>query len=279
MEQLLDRQTHDHVISSSQIRGLAVEKAEGISRAQALSVQQAEEMPMPLIAASIDLYDPQSAELVVFEDGILVKGQKMRRKSKNRAAPNTEGQGKRPGTDMATMPDGVHLIGGIGTTAVALWQVMRAHVKRHFAKADGPLLLVAISDGAKNIRDHFLLAFQVNLVWILDWFHLKKKVNGLCILICHSKDDRQNCVKTILRHCWVGEVDEALKFLQTEVKVRNQKVFEELQNYMTKHKPEIINYEKRKKAGKVIGSGSMESESLRRFRTMCIESISLRSKQ
>lgn len=259
VEQLLDRQTHDHVISSSQIQRLAIEKAEGISREQALSVHQTEQMPMPPIATSFDLYDPQSAELVVFEDGISVKGQREHRKSKNRAAPSAEGQGKRPGTDMAIMPGGVRLIGGIGTTAVALWQVMCAHAKRHFAEAGRPLQLVAITDGAKNIREHLQQAFQVTLVWILDWFHLKKKVNELCILICCSKAERQQCVKTILHHCWVGEVDKALHFLQTEVKIRNQKVFEELRGYLTRHKTEIINYEKRKKAGKTIGSGCMES--------------------
>lgn len=107
VEQMLDRQTHDHVISSNQIRCLAVEKAEDISRQQALSVQQTEEMPMPAIAASLDLYDPDAAELVVFEDGILVKGQKKSRKSKNRAAPSDEGKGKRPNTDMAIMPGNV----------------------------------------------------------------------------------------------------------------------------------------------------------------------------
>jgi hypothetical protein len=259
VEQLLDRQTHDHVISSSQIQRLAVGKAEEISRAQALSVGQAEGLPMPPIAESIDLYDPQSAELVVFEDGILVKGQKKHRNSKKRAASSTEGQGKRPNTDMAVMPDGVRLIGGIGTTAVALWQVMCAHVKRRFASTGQPLRLVAITDGAKTIRNHFQQAFQVAIVWILDWYHLKKKVNELCILICCSKPERQQCVKTILHHCWVGEVDTALHFLDTGVKIRNQKVFEELKTYLTKHKAEIINYEKRLKAGKVIGSGRMES--------------------
>lgn len=259
VEELLDRQTHDHVISSSQIQRMALRKAEEISQVQSLEVEQAEELPMPAIAESVDLYDPQSAELVVFEDGILVKGQKKHRKSKKRAAPSTEGKGKRPSTDMAIMPDGVRLIGGIGTTAVALWQVMCAYIKRHYAKTDRPLQLVAITDGAKNIREHLLQAFQVAIAWILDWYHLKKKVNELCILVCFSKPERQQCVKTILGHCWVGEVDKALDFLDTGVKVRNQKAFGELKTYLTKHKPEIINYDKRQKAGKVIGSGCMEA--------------------
>lgn len=258
VEQLLNRQTHDEVISSGQLQRMAVEKAEQISRVQAEWVQQAEAMPLPSIATSVDLYDPKSAELLVFEDGIQVKGQKNQRKSKYREAPGTDGKGKRPTTDMAIMPDGKHLIGGIGIAAVVLWQVMRAHVKRRYADQQA-LPLVAITDGAKNIRDHFELAFQVAISWILDWFHLKKKVNELCILICLSKAERQQNVKIILRHCWVGEVDKALDFLRTDVKSRNQKVLEELQNYLTKHKPEIINYQKRQKAGKVIGSGCMES--------------------
>lgn len=259
VEQVLDRQAHAGVVSSSQIQRLAVEKAEAISRQQAASVQQTEGMPMPAIATSLDLYDPASEELVVFEDGILVKGQKGGRRSKHRAALGDEGKGKRPSADMAIMPGNVHLIGGIGAVAVTLWQAMRAHVKRHHAKPEQPLQLVAITDGAKNIREHLLQAFEVTLVWVLDWYHLKKKVNELCILICFSKEERQGHVKAILHHCWAGEVDKALDVLQSGVKVRNQRAFEELKNYLTKHKPEIINYEKRKKAGKTIGSGRMES--------------------
>ena len=35
--------------------------------------------------------------------------------------------------------------------------------------------------------------------------------------------------------------------------------FEKLQNYLTKHSTEIIDYEKRKKTGLTIGSGQIES--------------------
>jgi len=39
-----------------------------------------------------------------------------------------------------------------------------------------PLPIVAITDGAKVIRQHLSSVFGVTLVIILDWYHLSKKV-------------------------------------------------------------------------------------------------------
>ena len=47
-------------------------------------------------------------------------------------------------------------------------------------------------------------------------------------------------------------------YLKTEIKARNPEKLNELINYFTKHKDEIINYELRCSAGKTIGSGRME---------------------
>lgn len=46
--------------------------------------------------------------------------------------------------------------------------------------------------------------------------------------------------------------------LRNHVVVRNQDKWQELINYLEKHQPEIINYNRRSRAGRTIGSGQVE---------------------
>ncbi|MBV8885401.1 MAG: hypothetical protein JO235_15600 [Chroococcidiopsidaceae cyanobacterium CP_BM_RX_35] len=57
---------------------------------------------------------------------------------------------------------------------------------------------------------------------------------------------------------WLGLVDNALEYLRTQVTVRNQEKWSELVGYLEKHQVEIVNYNRRRRAGKTIGSGRME---------------------
>ncbi len=59
-------------------------------------------------------------------------------------------------------------------------------------------------------------------------------------------------------YLWRGENAQALNYLLTQIKTRNQQKLEELKTYLSKHESEIIDYERRQKAGKSIGSGRME---------------------
>jgi hypothetical protein len=65
----------------------------------------------------------------------------------------------------------------------------------------------------------------------------------------------------LLVHLWRGQTGQALKYLRsTEVidTARNPKKLSELITYLEKHDHEIIDYERRRQAGKTIGSGRME---------------------
>jgi hypothetical protein len=52
--------------------------------------------------------------------------------------------------------------------------------------------------------------------------------------------------------------DEAIEYLKKKVTAKNKQKLAELIAYLEKHKKEIIDYGKGKKAGKTIGSGRME---------------------
>jgi hypothetical protein len=53
-------------------------------------------------------------------------------------------------------------------------------------------------------------------------------------------------------------VEHALEYLHTQVQPRNREKLAELVGYLEKHCTEIIDYERRKQAGKTIGSGRVE---------------------
>ena len=49
-----------------------------------------------------------------------------------------------------------------------------------------------------------------------------------------------------------------MTYLRTEVEPKNAEKLTALITYLEKHQPEIIDYERRQRAGKIIGSGRME---------------------
>lgn len=263
VEQILDRHTYSTVLSSNKIQQIVTQKAIQISKDQAELVKDQISKEMPAIAAKVNIYQKNNEELLVFEDGVLVKGQKYHRRSANRAAPSDKGKKKRPVTDIALLPtkngQSSYLIGGIGLDAVQLDQVMQGHIKEHFRETKKPLRLVCITDGASQIHIRYKKAFGLEPIRILDWFHLKKKVNELGMMICFGKEKKKQAVKDLLTFLWVGDKKNALHYLETKVEVRNKSKHTELINYLTKHGKAIINYERRQKAGKIIGSGCIET--------------------
>lgn len=263
VEKLLDRLTYNEVLSSQKIHDLVVSKATEISEVQSKDILAQDKNPLPSLSTSVDVYSDDNEELLMFEDGILVKGQKYYRASKNRPAPSKAGKKKRPTTNIASLPNqaggSTYLIGGIGDKASSLAEVLRGHLKKEFSATKAPLNLVCITDGASQIHTRYVKAFGVKPIRILDWYHLKKKVDTLCKMICFGKEKKKKAVKKMLSFLWQGDTDKALTYLQTEVEIRQVGKQEELITYLNNHRAAIIDYERRQKAGKIIGSGCMET--------------------
>lgn len=121
-----------------------------------------------------------------------------------------------------------------------------------------PLPIVAITDGAKNIRQDVAAVFGDPPTIILDWYHLGKKVRDMMSMISRTKEEKKQHLKFMFRHLWYGRIYTVLNYLKTEVSPKNEEKLWELIGYFEKHKSEIIDYHRRKKVGKVIGSGIME---------------------
>jgi len=116
-----------------------------------------------------------------------------------------------------------------------------------------PLNVVAVTDGAKNIRTLLMAIFGFLVVIILDWYHLRKKVRELMSMIARNKAEKIEHLEFLLHHLWHGQTEEVLNYLRTKIKAKNKEKLQELMTYIEKHQEEIIDYDRRKKAGKEVG--------------------------
>jgi len=233
--------------------------ATDVAAAQYEVITVASAVEMPELAATIDLYDPKSEEVVVMEDGILVKAQKPVRK------PDIERPHRFIPTNMATLqlPDGsyqtvMESLTRDSTRSFTLAQALRTAFVTAWGKtAREALAVVALTDGASCIRAHLAEVFGERVVIVLDWYHLTKKLKEKLSQICYGSAHRKEVEQAMASWLWRGDVESALTELEG-FEPRKPDVLESLVNYLEKHSEEIIDYERRQAAGKPIGSGRME---------------------
>ena len=118
--------------------------------------------------------------------------------------------------------------------------------------------VVAITDGARAIRCQLETIFGHPVPVILDWYHLKKKVRELMSMVAPTKTEKELHVSELMKLLWRGRAEEALTYLRTQVETKSVKWLSALSTYVEKHQGEIIDYGRRGRAGKPIGSGRME---------------------
>ncbi len=145
-----------------------------------------------------------------------------------------------------------------GKSVFPLEKMITAQLKAHYHHYNYPLRIVAITDGASNIRRRLNQLNPQGITIILDWYHLCKKVREFLSMIARNKAEKTDHSKFLFFHLWRGKIEEVLTYLTTKIKARNPEKLNELITYFTKHKSEIINYARRSQAGKTIGSGRME---------------------
>lgn len=145
-----------------------------------------------------------------------------------------------------------------GQETVSLPDVLKSRVLQEYGEESDPLPMVAITDGAQVIRQHLYTVFGVMLVVILDGYHLGKKVRDLMSMIARNKEEKNRYLKFIFYHLWRGEIYTVLDYLETKIQPKNEEKHLELIGYLNQHRDEIIDDRRRKKAGKMIGSGHIE---------------------
>lgn len=211
---------------------------------------------IPFADSNIDIYDEKSEEILVFDDAIGVKRQKEKRVKTHKKELKTVQ------TDIIEVQNRTgtfdYITGGYGVNFWNIETALLCCICSNYSHEQCPSLpIVAITDGAKNIRLRLWAIFGGQVTIILDWYHLNKKMRELLSMIAWGKKDKDGILKIIMPLLWRGETEKCLEHLAT-LKPRNQDKFDELIEYLTKHKKEIINYHKRKACGKTIGSGRAE---------------------
>jgi hypothetical protein len=266
VEYLVERVTGERLLSDQSIWQIVKDKAVQVCEAIKSEVQATlvEPIQLPAVNPEVDIYESQLSEILLLEDGIQVKAQKAHRirqsltcsEEYSRAVVNTDvALLQLSSSKFAYMSA---LIDSAGTETVSLARVVQTRIIQEYGKMTTPLNIVVISDGAKAIRSRLLEIFGKAITVILDWYHLSKKLRSFMSMIARNKAEKLTHLRELFPHLWHGRVDAALNYLRTKVQHRNADKLAELVGYLEKHRIEIIDYERRKQAGKSIGSGRIE---------------------
>lgn len=252
--ELVRERTGTSRLSDQRIYQIVEEKATALVAEQAEIIVENRQKAEQIKAVEVDLYAEQAKEIMWFGDGICVSEQKAERDGKVKAGK------ERTTTEMAMLEqkDGSYrtIIAGEGINRVELY---RAEVVREYGEEAARLPVVAITDGARNLKKEVKEVFGAQVRHILDWYHLEAKVYQLMTQIAPSKQIKEASQELIINELWRGEAEQAVKHLEG-VEARNKVKRDELKGYLEKNKDYIINYEKRRAAKKVIGSGRMEKQ-------------------
>lgn len=259
VSKLLERVSEERLVCEQTLWNWAQRKADEVSAALRSEVEAARLLPFPVVDGEVDIYDGRAEEVLAMSDAIQVKAQK---RTRERAGCSTK-QGKkvkRISTDLMLLQgrDGSfrHLSAG-SEEAPKLAEVARAYLRREWGDHSGPLPVVAITDGARSIRILLEEVFGSSVRVVLDWYHLAKRVYQLLSMVAPNRTERERMEGRLLSLLWGGRVKEALSYLRG-VEARREEALSSLVHYLENHAEEIVNYERRAKAGKVIGSGRME---------------------
>lgn len=213
-----------------------------------------------LISEEVDVYSVDSEEVILMIDDVLVKAQKPHKK-----VARTEEDAKRIGITVALISDksgNYHSftegINAQGEVIYAIEDAIQDKIMEFHSDEDKPLPIVAITDGARSIRLSLEKVFGLMVCIILDWYHLCHKLRTLMSMIACNKEDKILYINDLTKLLWNGKVQDALAYMADMPRIKNVEKYQELIGYLEKHEKEIIDYEKRQKAGKTIGSGRCE---------------------
>lgn len=269
---LVERVTGERLLSDQKIGQIVSAKAlklsQEIYKSPRATLGQVDQLGIR-VNPKVDIYNPESKEILLFDDGIQVKGQKAQRQKESEQGNNSSNplqvtisaittdivirQKATAGFEYIAAP-----INANGEDLLSLATLVRAKVLPEYESQTSPLELVAITDGARAIRHRLLTIFAAGVIVILDWYHLCQKLRELMSMIAINKIEKTRHLKFLFSQLWQGKTNPALEYLKFQVVPKNHDKWQELIGYLEKHYSEIINYNLRSQAGKTIGSGRME---------------------
>jgi hypothetical protein len=247
-------------LSDQHIFHQVAEYAADISAQQASEIATWEGTGMVCESEPVSIYEATAPETLFFSDGVCVAEQKATRdkiakEGKERTNIHIS-MLQLPSKKGKKTPIFKTLVAGNGISEVALVQ---ATVHQHYGHLNKPLPIVVITDGETCLKNQARAIFGQKVTHLLDWYHLQAKVTQLMSQIAPNKEIKKEMIEILLNYLWQGKVITAviaLKFLVPKNKAKHG----ELIGYLEKNETYIIDYERRKEAGKAIGSGRVEKQ-------------------
>lgn len=270
VEDLVERVTGERLLSDQKIQQDVIAQAVRVSEQWGETCAARASAPAAPVTRTVlkevDWYDAEAEEVLVLADGIQVKQQKATRPRAGQERSACEPRETvRVNTDVLMIERAAggfeYLLGGInerGQESVSVERRAQRFLQQEYGERAQPLPVVAISDGAKAVRCQLETIFGQPIPVILDWYHLEKKVWELMSMAARNKAEKETHVAHLLKLLWRGKTAESLRYLRDEVPTKNADRLAALRTYVEKHQAEIIDYERRQRAGKPIGSGRME---------------------
>ena len=105
--------------------------------------------------------------------------------------------------------------------------------------------LVFFVDGAKTLNTTIAAMFEfADIKIILDWYHLRKKMEETLSRICNNTDYRNEMLRRVMPLLWQGNVDEAVATLKSIDRrmVKNEGQLDYLTGYLLRTRDTIPNY-------------------------------------
>lgn len=107
-------------------------------------------------------------------------------------------------------------------------------------------------DGQRTLQDTISIKFGwKNIKLILDWYHLRKKINYELNMGVHRNEMKDEILTTLEQLAWYGLTEQAIAYIKSiEVEqIKNIKNLETLAGYFKRNRENIPNYALRKKLG------------------------------
>ena len=178
VEDLVERVSGERLLSDQKIWDIVVNKAVEVSSNWQQEIEEInQEITSEVqISPTVDIYDPEAAEIFLFDDAIGVKKQKENRERNQELVIELASRGKIEETNSSepkksrktVLTDLVLLqtpkghfeyvttpIDEQGKPLIPLEKIIKSKLNYHYQHARYPLPIVAITDGASNIRLSF----------------------------------------------------------------------------------------------------------------------------
>lgn len=165
---LVERVSGSRLLSDQKISQIVSDKALELSQKMhkdATEILDKIDIKVVKVNLNVDIYNPESAEVMLFDDGIQVKGQKSSRQPKAKLGEESDSKSAHKSKNKSVITDIVMLqkanrkfeyiaapIDEHGQDLLSLASLVKAQIIKEYGSGTAPLDLVAITDGAKVIR-------------------------------------------------------------------------------------------------------------------------------